>query len=103
MDRDCTRSQNGRYVLRSREHDGVCIYLNEDKTCGVYEAKPDQCSAFPWWNENLENKKSWENTKNICPGIDHPEALIISKKTIKYWVELDRISEKGVRESEIDF
>ena len=27
--RDCTKTLDGRYILRSRQGDGICIYLNE--------------------------------------------------------------------------
>ncbi len=95
--KDCRKTLDGRYVLKSKPENLICIYLNQNLNCTVYDSKPDQCSAFPWWNENLQTKKSWEKTKNICPGIDHPDALLIDKNTIKFWVEADKISEKGVR------
>lgn len=101
IERDCKKSNDGRYILKSNNKNLRCIYFNSDLNCSVYESKPNQCSAFPWWNENLVDKNSWENTKKICPGIDHPDALLIGKNTIKLWVELDSISEKGVRSSQI--
>ena len=103
ISRDCRKSSDGRYILKSKKENKICIYFDDDLNCKVYDSKPDQCSAFPWWNENLVNKESWENTKKICPGIDHPEALIINKKTIKFWTEADKISEKGIRESDLEF
>ena len=97
LDRDCTRSQNGRYVLRSREQDGICIYLNDDKSCSVYKAKPDQCSAFPWWNENMVSNRSWHKTVQLCPGLRQPEADAISLPVIQGHLEKDRVAEKGFR------
>mgnify|MGYP002015517568 FL=1 len=96
VNRDCKKSNDGRYILKSNE-DLKCIYFNSELGCDVYESKPNQCNAFPWWNENLVNKKSWDKTKKICPGIDHPDAILIDKNTIKFWVKLDTISEQGVR------
>ena len=97
LDRDCTRSRNGRYVLRSREKDGICIYLNNDKSCSVYKAKPDQCSAFPWWNENLVSNRSWHKTVQLCPGLRQPEADVIPLPVIQDHLDKDRVAEKGFR------
>tara|TARA_B100001996_G_scaffold84442_1_gene62282 strand:- start:956 stop:1321 length:366 start_codon:yes stop_codon:yes gene_type:complete len=97
IEKDCTRSQNGRYVLKSRPDDGICIYLNEDKTCSVYKSKPDQCSAFPWWNENMASNRSWHKTVQICPGLRQPGAKVVSLPVIQGHLEKDHIAEKGFR------
>ena len=99
--RDCRKTIDGRYVLKSKPENLICIYLDDDLNCNVYDSKPDQCSAFPWWDENLENEKKWNKTKNICPGIEHPDALIIDENTIKFWIEADKIAEKGVRDIDL--
>ena len=97
LDRDCTRSQNGRYVLRSREDDGICIYLNEDKSCSVYKAKPDQCSAFPWWNENMVSNRSWHKTVQLCPGLRQTNSKVIPLPVIEDNLEKDAVAERGFR------
>ena len=97
LDKDCRRSYNGRYVLQSRPGNDVCIYLNEDKTCGVYEAKPDQCSAFPWWNENMVSNRAWHKTVQLCPGLRRPDAGVISLPVIQGHLDKDRVAEKGFR------
>jgi len=99
--RDCRKTLDGRYVLKSKPENLICIYLDDDLKCNVYDSKPDQCSAFPWWNENLINEKSWNKTKQICPGIEHPDALLIDNNTIKFWIEADNIAEKGVRDIDL--
>ena len=97
LDRDCRRSHNGRYVLRSRPGNDVCIYLNEDKTCSVYESKPDQCSAFPWWNENMVSNRAWHKTVQLCPGLRQPDANVIPLPVIQQHLDKDRVAEKGFR------
>ena len=97
LDRDCSRSRNGRYVLRSRTEDGVCIYLNDDKSCSVYEVKPDQCSAFPWWNENMASNRSWAKTVQLCPGLRQPDSKVVSLPMIQEHLDKDAIAEKGFR------
>ena len=76
----CRTSHDGRFILESKPEDGRCIYLNKDKKCDIYEVKPSQCSAFPFWGENLISERSWSKTKQICPGIDYPDAILIDKK-----------------------
>jgi hypothetical protein len=97
LDRDCRRSHNGRYVLRSRADDGVCIYLSEDKMCQVYAAKPDQCSAFPWWNENMKSTRAWHKTVQLCPGLRQPDANVIPLPVIQTHLAADTVAEKGFR------
>ena len=46
LERDCQRTLDGRYILKQRNH-GICIYLSEQKTCQIYENRPQQCAAYP--------------------------------------------------------
>lgn len=97
LERDCRRTYDGRWVLESNEEDGKCIFLNGDKTCKIYQVKPAQCSAFPFWRENMVSDRSWRKTKAICPGIDHPEAIVIDGDTILFHLEADLHAERGYR------
>ena len=97
IERDCTRYRDGRIILKSREVDGICIYLSPDMSCNVYEEKPTQCSAFPWWKENLKNERAWQKTKNVCPGIDSENAQITHSNIIESWINKDIESTKGFR------
>jgi len=94
---NCRTSFDGRFVLESKPEDGRCIYLTGEKMCSIYEVKPAQCSAFPFWRENLVSGRSWEKTKELCPGIDHVDAIEIKGDFIKLNLEADRIAEKGFR------
>ncbi len=48
---------------------GDCILLDPVKrTCLVYQARPIQCRTWPFWDSNLQNKKAWKATCNVCPG-----------------------------------
>ena len=97
LKRDCTKTLDGRYVLRSRQGDGVCIYLNEQKQCNVYQSRPQQCKAFPWWAENLRSQRSWKEVKESCPGLTAEDAIVISGEEIKLHVHADRQSTRGFR------
>ncbi|DAC36795.1 MAG TPA: YkgJ family cysteine cluster protein, partial [Candidatus Poseidoniaceae archaeon] len=95
--RDCTTSLNGRLVLRSRPSDGICIYLDGEKRCSVYEDRPQQCAAFPWWSENLRSMRAWRKIRRTCPGIDAPDALRVEGDVIRLHVARDLESGRGVR------
>lgn len=97
LERDTRQTYDGRYVLKSREHDGICIHLNEHKQCNVYEVRPQQCRAFPWWGENLATASAWKKVKASCPGIDAEDALLIDGQTIRLNIFSDRTSTKGFR------
>jgi uncharacterized protein len=49
--------------------DEPCKFLSETG-CGIYPARPAQCSSFPFWPENISNPAEWKKMKKICPGID---------------------------------
>ena len=46
-----------------------CPFLHGSR-CSVYEARPEQCRAFPFWQEHLRSRRSWERTEEFCPGIN---------------------------------
>ena len=97
LERDTRKTFDGRYVLKSREEDGVCIHLNEQKQCSIYEVRPQQCKAFPWWGENLATSAAWGTTKTACPGIDAEDAIVVDGQTIRLHMFADRTSTKGFR------
>lgn len=97
IEKYCTKSRNGRIVLKSDDETGVCIFLNQQKQCTTYHARPSQCRAFPWWGENLRSEQSWQHTKSLCPGIDGEDALIVDGKTIRLHILADREASKGFR------
>jgi len=97
LERDTRKTFDGRYVLKSREEDGVCIHLNEHKQCSIYDVRPQQCKAFPWWGENLATPAAWDKTKAACPGIDAENAIVVDGQTIRLHVFADRTSTKGFR------
>ena len=97
LTKHCRTTHDGRFVLESNPEDGRCIYLTADKACSIYEVKPSQCSAFPFWRENLVSDRAWRKTKRMCPGIDHPEAILIDGDEIWLKLEQDSLAEEGFR------
>jgi Fe-S-cluster containining protein len=79
--RQYTRMRNGRRALLDRVHSQACIFL-EGKACTVYDARPVQCRTYPWWFSNLRDAEDWQEERELCEGIDHPAAPVISASEI---------------------
>lgn len=58
----------GRRLSLKERSNGDCVML-EGERCSVYAVKPTACSTFPFWDEVLESKETWEATKERCEGI----------------------------------
>ena len=63
-----------------------CIFWVSDTGCSVYEARPLQCRAFPFWPSILRSKKIWEITAEDCPGIGR--GTLHSSNSIEKWLAL---------------
>ena len=63
-------------LIEKKNHD--CVFHEPGFGCSVYEARPDQCRAYPFWPSVLESKESWREEAERCPGIgiDTPVDLI---------------------------
>jgi Fe-S-cluster containining protein len=44
-----------------------CVFWNGG--CSVYESRPLQCRAFPFWDSILADAGAWERAAQDCPGI----------------------------------
>ena len=97
LERDCETTIDGRFILKSDESTEICIYLDENKQCKVYEARPAQCRSFPFWSENLRSDKSWRKTVDFCPGLQDEDAIMITGNEIRIKVIEDREAMKGFR------
>lgn len=60
---------------------GDCVFLR-GKTCGVYEQRPAQCRAFPWWPANLRSDSAWRLAAQTCEGI-RDEAPMVPREVIE--------------------
>lgn len=46
-----------------------CVFFdNQTRKCQVYHARPRQCRTWPFWNSNLKDEQSWQQTCEQCPG-----------------------------------
>ena len=38
-----------------------CTFLTREGGCGVYEARPVQCRAYPFWPRVLKSPETWNH------------------------------------------
>ena len=48
-----------------------CVFWNAG--CTVYNARPLQCRAFPFWDNIVCSSEAWETAGRGCPGINNGE------------------------------
>ena len=77
-------SDNKETQLSLKEKANFDCILWSEEGCTVYEARPLQCRAFPFWQSILNSKKNWEYTAQDCPGIGH--GTLHSKEIIINWL-----------------
>jgi Fe-S-cluster containining protein len=60
--------EGGRYQLSLKEKlDYDCIFWKDG--CSLYEARPLQCRAFPFWRSILVSSQAWKTAAASCPGM----------------------------------
>ena len=67
--RDYMKPWKDSYTARDDFPDGHCIFF--DHGCTVYTVRPSQCRDFPFWRCNLASKSEWDETAQMCPGMNH--------------------------------
>jgi Fe-S-cluster containining protein len=65
-----TAHDDGDLVLRM---DGPACPFLDGTRCSVYRGRPTQCRTFPFWKETLRTRKTWQDLREFCPGIDEGE------------------------------
>lgn len=68
------RRVDSRYALVDGRG-GDCVFL-VGKTCSVYEDRPAQCRAFPWWPATLVSPQAWERAAASCEGISETAPVV---------------------------
>jgi len=61
-----------------------CIFW--EKGCTVYDSRPLQCRAFPFWDWILESEKNWKQMASDCPGIG--KGSVHSPDSIEKWLSI---------------
>jgi len=66
----------GRSLTERRGPHGYdCVFLDRTRVpgkalCQVYQARPMQCRTWPFWPENLQSRKAWDQAAQKCPGMN---------------------------------
>lgn len=59
-----------RLSLREAESGGGrCALLLGRNTCAAYDARPEHCRRFPYWERVLTDAAAFESARATCPGI----------------------------------
>jgi Fe-S-cluster containining protein len=53
--------------------------------CSVYESRPLQCRAFPFWRSALDSKSRWRELAQDCPGMN--QGTFHSGQEIESWLK----------------
>ncbi len=65
----------GRWTLNEvpSMHGYDCVFLRRDEQgkalCSIYGARPTQCRTWPFWPENLKNRRAWRRAARHCAGM----------------------------------
>jgi Fe-S-cluster containining protein len=65
----------GRWTLNevASDYGYDCVFLRRDEQgkalCSVYGARPVQCRTWPFWPENLKNRRAWRRAARHCAGM----------------------------------
>jgi Fe-S-cluster containining protein len=64
-----------------------CVFWKDG--CSVYESRPLQCKAFPFWDSVVADEESWNRMAVQCPGIGKGELHPFSEIQAYLKEELD--------------
>jgi Fe-S-cluster containining protein len=68
--------ETGWTVLRHKQEDGSCIFLSDEGMCNIYEARPVQCSTYPFWPRIMANRDAWNSEVRLVGESDTQEGTI---------------------------
>lgn len=57
---------------------GDCVFLVGGKSCAVYDHRPAQCRAFPWWPATLRSPGAWKRAAEGCEGISDLAPVVVA-------------------------
>lgn len=90
----------GKWIVSLQEKINFdCIFW--DQGCTVYNARPVQCSTYPFWDSLLSNSQAWNAESSACPGINKGKNH--SYAEIQYQVNLQRSNKPLVLDSLSDW
>ncbi len=73
---------------------GVCVFLNESKSCLVYKARPFQCDCFPFWQVLISDEDYYTNYSKSCKGLQSGKGRQFSPEEIIKWARKEQKREE---------
>lgn len=73
--REVFGSDGSRISLKEKKNND-CEFWSEG--CTIYEARPNQCRAYPFWPNIMKSQVEWDKESEFCPGIGRGEVLDLS-------------------------
>ena len=53
-------------ILKQKSKDQSCVFLDSDTNqCTIYEARPLQCSTYPFWPRFMSSSQAWNGEVRI--------------------------------------
>jgi Fe-S-cluster containining protein len=78
---------NGSEHLSLREKSSLdCIFWQDG--CIVYEQRPLQCRAYPFWDSLLRSRENWQAASAGCPGMG--KGSLHTGEEIEAWLHSQR-------------
>jgi len=80
-------AENGKFQLTLKEKSNYdCIFWAKEPVegCMVYDQRPLQCRAFPFWPSIVDNRNNWEMAARECPGMGR--GMFHSGDSVKVWL-----------------
>ena len=80
-------STNGKKLSLKETVNFDCIFwsLQEGGGCAVYNDRPLQCRAFPFWDSILSSPGAWKTASKDCPGMNRGD--LHTGMSIKKWLD----------------
>ena len=79
--------ENGNHQLSLKEKSNYdCIFWAKEPAegCMVYDHRPLQCRAFPFWPSIVNNKNNWKMDARDCPGMG--KGMFHSGDSVREWL-----------------
>ena len=79
LTRQYLRHEGTRLRLYEWPNGDCVLYDPEARCCRAYEARPRQCSAWPFWPSNLQSEQKWGQACMTCPGCGQGELVDLGR------------------------
>ena len=79
-------SGSGFWLSLREKPNNDCILWGGDG-CTVYEARPIQCSSYPFWHGVLDSDAEWSRESHDCPGIGTGQLIPAAEISERLWMQ----------------